>query len=168
MHIRIGKQENGKPSPASSIKQIPYSASVLFVSPFHTYSHWIHWWLYISLWGICLNGTNVVLVRFEVFTPVTMKNAVFWDMTPHRSHVNRRSGGMYNLHLQGRKIRGWCSWWLQPPAHAAFSLVDFVYPEDGGDMSLQNVRSHKIYWARHPRRRHSKCSSCFHINNVTF
>jgi hypothetical protein len=43
-------------------------------------------------------------VRFEVFTPVTMKNAVYWDVAPCRSCVNRRFGGMYRLHLQGIKI----------------------------------------------------------------
>jgi hypothetical protein len=45
-------------------------------------------------------------VGFEVFTAVTMKNAVFWDVAPCRSNeMNRRFGGMYRLHLQGRKIR---------------------------------------------------------------
>jgi hypothetical protein len=34
-----------------------------------------------------------------------MKNAVFWDVSPCRSCENRRFGGMYLLHLQGRKIR---------------------------------------------------------------
>jgi hypothetical protein len=34
-------------------------------------------------------------VRFEVFTAVTMKNAVFWDVAPCRSCVNRRFGGTY-------------------------------------------------------------------------
>jgi hypothetical protein len=29
------------------------------------------------------------------------------------------------------------------------------HPEDGGDMFLRNVGSHKIYTAPHPRRRHS-------------
>jgi hypothetical protein len=38
--------------------------------------------------------------RFEVFTAVTMKNAVFWDVAPCRSCVNRRFGGTYLLHLQ--------------------------------------------------------------------
>jgi hypothetical protein len=42
---------------------------------------------------------------FVVFTAVTMKNAVFWDVAPSRSCVNRRFGGTYRLHLQGRKIR---------------------------------------------------------------
>jgi hypothetical protein len=32
-------------------------------------------------------------VRFEVFTAVTMKNAVFLDVSPCRSYVNRRFGG---------------------------------------------------------------------------
>jgi hypothetical protein len=34
---------------------------------------------------------------------VTMKNAVIWDVALRRSRVNRRSGGTYRLHLQGRK-----------------------------------------------------------------
>jgi hypothetical protein len=33
------------------------------------------------------------------------KNAVFWDVALCRSYVNRRFGGKYRLHLQGRKIR---------------------------------------------------------------
>jgi hypothetical protein len=48
-----------------------------------------------------------------------MKNAVFWDVAPCRSCVNRRFGGTYRLHLQGRKCR------LQPPAHAGSSHSDF-------------------------------------------
>jgi hypothetical protein len=36
---------------------------------------------------------------------VTMKNVVFWDVAPCTSCVNRRLGGTYRLHLQGRKIR---------------------------------------------------------------
>jgi hypothetical protein len=44
-------------------------------------------------------------IRFEVFTAVTMKNTVFWDVAPCRSCVNRRFGGMYYLHLQGKNIR---------------------------------------------------------------
>jgi hypothetical protein len=34
-----------------------------------------------------------------------MKNAVFWDVAPCRScGLNRRFGGRYRFHLQGRKI----------------------------------------------------------------
>jgi hypothetical protein len=47
-------------------------------------------------------------IRFEVFTALTMKNAVFWDVGPCRTCVNRRFGGTYRLHLHGRTIRG-CS-----------------------------------------------------------
>jgi hypothetical protein len=53
-----------------------------------------------------------------------LKNAVFWDVAPCRSYVNRRFGGTYRLHLQGRKIRERetsVSMWL----HAASSLTDF-------------------------------------------
>jgi hypothetical protein len=32
-------------------------------------------------------------VRFEVLTAVTMKNVVFWDVTPCGSCKNRRVGG---------------------------------------------------------------------------
>jgi hypothetical protein len=48
---------------------------------------------------------NTSHARFEAFTAVTMKNAVFWDVAACRSCVNRRFGGTYHLHLQGRKIR---------------------------------------------------------------
>jgi hypothetical protein len=34
---------------------------------------------------------------------VTVKYAVSWDVAPCRSCVNRRFGGKYRLHLQGRK-----------------------------------------------------------------
>jgi hypothetical protein len=36
---------------------------------------------------------HVQYVRFEVFTAVTMKNGVFWDVTPCGSCMNRRFGG---------------------------------------------------------------------------
>jgi hypothetical protein len=32
-------------------------------------------------------------VRFEVLTAVTMKNCVFWDVTPRGNCTNRRFGG---------------------------------------------------------------------------
>jgi hypothetical protein len=58
-------------------------------------------------------------------TNQNLKNAVFWDVAPCRSCVNRRFGGTYRL------------------------------SEDGGDSFLRNVGSHKIYTAPHPRRRYS-------------
>jgi hypothetical protein len=45
-------------------------------------------------------------VRFEVFTAVTMNNAVFCDVTPCGSCKNRHFGGTYRLHYQGDK-NGW-------------------------------------------------------------
>jgi hypothetical protein len=44
-----------------------------------------------------------ILERFEVFTAVTMKNAVIWDVAPCRYGVNGRFGGTYRLHLQDRR-----------------------------------------------------------------
>jgi hypothetical protein len=51
-----------------------------------------------------MNGYKF-FVRFEVFTAMTMKNAVYWDVAPCSSCVNRRFRGTYPLRLQGRKIR---------------------------------------------------------------
>jgi hypothetical protein len=53
---------------------------------------------------VCLSGNPFSFVRFEVFTAVTVKNTVFWDVAPCRSCVNRPFGGTYRLNLQGRKI----------------------------------------------------------------
>jgi hypothetical protein len=47
---------------------------------------------------------STLIVRFEVFTAVTLKNDVLWDVVPCRSCVNRRFGGTYRLHRPGRKI----------------------------------------------------------------
>jgi hypothetical protein len=40
-------------------------------------------------------------VRFEFFTAVTMKNAVFWDFTQCGSCKNRPFGGTHRHNLQG-------------------------------------------------------------------
>jgi hypothetical protein len=45
------------------------------------------------------------VVRFEVFTVVTMKNGVFWDVTPSGFCKNRRFGGTERLLHQGDKSR---------------------------------------------------------------
>jgi hypothetical protein len=42
-------------------------------------------------------------VRFEVFTALTMKNVVFWNVTPCGSCKNRRIGGTERLLHQGDK-----------------------------------------------------------------
>jgi hypothetical protein len=98
-----------------------------------------------------------------------MKNAVFWDVAPCRSCVNRRFGGTYGIHLHGKKIRErgtTVSRWLQtepqventqPAATCShwFLARAFFYPEDVADNFLRNVGSRKIYTASHPRRQHS-------------
>jgi hypothetical protein len=38
--------------------------------------------------GVLQVETLISYVRFEVFTAVTMKNAVFWDVSPCRSCMN--------------------------------------------------------------------------------
>jgi hypothetical protein len=71
--------------------------------------------------------TMVNYLRSEVFTAVTRKNTVFWDVAPCRSCLNRRFGGTYSLHLQGIKSvkeeSAWAS--LQPPAHAGSLFANF-------------------------------------------
>jgi hypothetical protein len=77
-------------------------------------------------------------IEFDVFTAVTMKNAVFWDVPPCRSCVNRR-----------------CGCWLQPPALPGFSFADF------STLKMETILSsetsvHIRYTLRHIQgRRHS-------------
>jgi hypothetical protein len=44
---------------------------------------------------------NRMNARFEVFTAVTMKNGVFWDVTPCGSCTKRCFGGTQRLLYQG-------------------------------------------------------------------
>jgi hypothetical protein len=72
--------------------------------------------------GIVITVTSLIwkehrFLRFEIFTVVTMKKAVFWDVAPCRYCVNRRFGGTNRLHLQS----------LLAPAHAGSSLADFHF-----------------------------------------
>jgi hypothetical protein len=70
-----------------------------------------------------------IFVRFEVFTAVNMKKAVFWVVALCSSFVTAAT----------------CSRW--------FLAGRFFYPEDGGDMILQNVGSHRNYTTPQPRKR---------------
>jgi hypothetical protein len=54
-------------------------------------------------WRALVN--SVINVRFEAFTAVTMKNFVFWVVTPCDSCKNRRFGGTWRLLHQGDKNR---------------------------------------------------------------
>jgi hypothetical protein len=75
------------------------------------------------------------VARFEFFTAVTMKKAVFWVVAPCSSYVNRRFGVSYCLQLQGRRIcelntAATCSRW--------FLARRFLNPEDWGNTILRN------------------------------
>jgi hypothetical protein len=62
-------------------------------------------------------------VRFEVFMAVTMKNAVFWDVTQCGSYKNQGLGGMYCQYCQD---------------HQCFFTICFFssLPDDEGDTFL--------------------------------
>jgi hypothetical protein len=45
------------------------------------------------LWVLVFQEKHFIFVRFEVFTAVTMKNGVFWDVTPYGSCKNGRFEG---------------------------------------------------------------------------
>jgi hypothetical protein len=93
----------------------------------------------------CENENRIfLLTTVRVTHEFRLKNTVFWDVAPCRSCVNWRFGGMYHLHLQGRKIR-----------ERGTSLSRWLQSADEGDTFLRNVGSHKIYTAPHPRRRYS-------------
>jgi hypothetical protein len=53
----------------------------------------------IFITGAC----HLFCLGFEVFTAVTMQNAVCWDLEPCVYITSRRFGGMFRFHLQGRK-----------------------------------------------------------------
>jgi hypothetical protein len=80
---------------------------------------------------------TVAIVRFEVLAALNTKITIFWDITPYSPlNVNRRFGGTYRLHLQGRKISQTL---LVTCFHAGFLPGLFFDPEDEGDMFLRNV-----------------------------
>jgi hypothetical protein len=73
-------------------------------------------------------------VGFEVFTAVVMKSIIFWDMTPcSPMSFNRRFGGTYRLHLQGRRNR------FSKPVSKQVARRLFFDPEVGGDMFLRKL-----------------------------
>jgi hypothetical protein len=47
------------------------------------------------------NEKSLRYVTFEIFATVTMKNTVFWDVTPCGSCKNLRFEGTWRLHHQG-------------------------------------------------------------------
>jgi hypothetical protein len=80
---------------------------------------------------------------FEVFTAVVMNVAIFWYIALCSPCLNRRFGGAYRLHLQGKKSAD-----CLPPAVLCFLTRLIFYPEDGGDISFEmtvHVRTTRVY-----------------------
>jgi hypothetical protein len=90
------------------------------------------------------------ILGFDVFTAVVTNVAIFWDIAPCSSYMNRCFGGTYHLYLQVVTLRYSNS--------ACLAMLTFD-PEYGGDTFLRNVGSLVDYTALYPRRwQHSdKC-----------
>jgi hypothetical protein len=73
-----------------------------------------------------------------------MKNVVFWDVAPCTSGVNRRFGGNYRLHLQGRKIRKRgtsVSRWLQTECQS--KTTSYIRIERLGEWATWKINSER-------------------------
>jgi hypothetical protein len=53
---------------------------------------------------ICQLLGNSCVVRLAIFTAVTMKNALFWDVTSCGSCKSRRFGGAYHFHNESERL----------------------------------------------------------------
>jgi hypothetical protein len=102
----------------------------------------------LFLWLRAEMENKMIVVIFEFFTLVTIKNAFFLDVASCRSCVNRRLGGMYRLHLQGRKSSS------EEPAWAggcnsvwAWNLVSDI-KEEHRLRVFKNRALRRIFWPR--------------------
>jgi hypothetical protein len=102
-----------------------------------------------------LSVIKLSCVRFEVFTAVTMKIAVFWDVAPCRSYVNRRFGGTYCLHFRVEKPAS------KEPAFFRFSCdISFnaaawrLYHIKGSEHHLQACSSVRIRTCTNLQKKH--------------
>jgi hypothetical protein len=80
----------------------------------------------------CLSYFRIVIHtswnRFKVFTAVSMKNSVLWDVTPCVSCNNRRFASVV---------------WLLVTANVIHIFTDSCLPDGGGYTSFRNVGSYK-------------------------
>jgi hypothetical protein len=61
---------------------------------------------FLPVWSWSLNSDSVTLITvifFQLALSMWYDVAIFWDIAPSTPYVNRRFGGTYHLHLQGRK-----------------------------------------------------------------
>jgi hypothetical protein len=69
-------------------------------------------------------NNNLQYVGFPDVVTVVMKSYIFWDMTPCTPvKVNRRFGGIYHLHLEGRRISQARNWHVAGSQQRATLLV---------------------------------------------
>jgi bisphosphoglycerate-dependent phosphoglycerate mutase len=82
-----------------------------------------------------------------------MKNTVFWDVAPCRYYVNRRFGGTYRVHLQGRSNSGALN---QLEQIAVYSyLLTLVYRSwIASTLKVEAIRSSETSVNKIPTRRH--------------
>jgi hypothetical protein len=101
----------------------------------------------VNLEEFYLPRHNAVYVGFDIFTDLVMKRTIFWDVTPCSPlSVNRRFGGTYRFHLQGRKnkfgkkpacTQRQAEWSIPPKRRLTFNgLYGVIFPKDG---SLHNA-----------------------------
>jgi hypothetical protein len=89
------------PSTREQVRKLPLLVSLLWSQRNSNASTRFH----EKRFQVIIMCCDYVHVRFGAFTLVTMKNAVFWDVTPCDSCKNRCFGRAYYLHHQGGKIR---------------------------------------------------------------
>jgi hypothetical protein len=85
-----------------------------------------------------MHSTEIKYLRYEVFTAVTMKNCVFWDVTPCGSCKNQRFGGTQSLLHRGGKNRELVT---------TLAVTDSCHPDEGGAMFPRNVSYYNSHMA---------------------
>jgi hypothetical protein len=96
-------------------------------------------------------STELVFVRLEVFTAVTMQNGVFWDVTPCSSCKNDVSEELSDSVRVTRNTK--LDWYFFAACvgcqfqRVLFLLTDFCHPDEGGAKFHRNVVSYKSHTA---------------------
>jgi hypothetical protein len=84
--------------------------------------------------------SNITIVGFQVPTAVVTKAAIFCNIVPCSPYVNRRFGGTYYFHLQGKKsVEREPS--VQQVGRQCLATTWRYFPEDG---SIQ-YEDHSVY-----------------------